>query len=628
MTDALTHRGPDDDGYVHGEGLSLGVRRLSVIDPAGGGQPISNEDRSLWVVFNGEIYNFRALRAELRGKGHRFSTETDTEVLVHLYEEEGEQCVERLHGMFAFALWDQPRRRLFLARDRLGQKPLFYRQAGRRFYFASEPKGLLAHPEVSARLHLPALHNYLALRFVPSPRTLFRGIASLPPAHTLVAEKGRVRTQRYWSLSYAPKWTDDEETLTERLEALLHDTVRSHLESDVPLGTFLSGGIDSGLMSALVAKMGDGRPPAFSIGSQADSFNELPRARRAAQHMGLALHEETATPALVSLLPAMVHHLDMPGDPIAACQYLVARLAARHVTVAVGGDGGDELFAGYDRFAGFHYADYYAALPEGVRRRLIGPLLSRLPDTTAYKSAVSSLRWLHELSFHDAAERYAAATTYFRFDRARMRRLYGPALRSLFADADPRAPLLEAFGAADSDAVLDQMLHADVTTRLPEHLLLLVDRMTMAHSMEGRLPLVDHRVAEFAARLPAAMKLRGRTLKYLLRTVARRHLPTGITQAPKQGFMVPIGRWLREELREGARQFLLESRLVEAGLFRADGVRALLDEHQSGRVDHHHRLWMLINVEVWFRLYIEGASVVSLTASMQALRAGADAAVT
>ncbi len=619
MSGALRHRGPDDEGHRTDGPLGLGFRRLAVIDLAHGNQPIPNEDGTVWVVFNGEIYNFRELRRKLEAGGHRFSTDTDTEVLVHLYEELGEDCVRRLRGMFAFAIWDgrRGRARLFLARDRIGQKPLFYHHAGGRFLFASEAKGLLAHPAVEAGLDATALHEYLALRFVPSPRSMFEGIRALPPAHTATLEDGRLRIRRYWDHGYVPKWRADEAELTDRLEELLRDAVRSHMVSDVRLGTFLSGGIDSGLMSALAVEEEAAGLPAFSIGSRSESFDELPLARRVAEHLGMDHHVERVEPDIVSLLPEMVHHLDMPGDPIAACQYHVARMASRHVKVAVGGDGGDELFAGYDRFAGFGYVDYYAALPEGLRRRVLGPLLDRLPDSSAYKSTVSKLRWLHELSFSEDAERYARTTTYFRFDRRRMDELYGPTLRSLLEEVDPRRAVLEAFAAADSDELLDRMLQADVATRLPEHLLVLVDRMTMAHSLEGRLPMLDHPVVEFAARLPVDAKLRGRTLKYLLRKVAERHLPEEVTEAPKQGFMFPIARWLREDLRECVRPLLLESRLVEEGFFRREALEALLDEHQSGRVDHHHRLWMLLNLEVWYREYLGGDTVEELAAEMR-----------
>lgn len=617
LTETLRHRGPDDEGYYIEGPLGLGHRRLSIIDLDGGRQPISNEDGTVWIVYNGEIYNYRELRRELEEQGHRFRTDTDTETIVHLYEEYGRECVQRLRGMFAFAIWDARRRRLFMARDRLGQKPLFYSHRGDRFVFASEVKGILADPLIPRKLDASALHGYLALRFVPSPLTMFEGINSLPPAHTLSFEEGRIRTRRYWSPQYRPKWQADEAELTDRLEELLRDAVRSHLVSDVQVGTFLSGGIDSGLMTAFVAEELGADFPTFSIGSDADSFNELPVARVVARHFGTEHHEQVVRPNLVSFLPEMVHHLDMPGDPIAACQYYVAKLAGRHVKVAVGGDGGDELFAGYDRFAGFKWIGYYATLPESVRRRLIDPILSRLPDSFAYKSTVSKLRWLQELSFHDDASRYAEATAYFRFNQDRMADLYGPVMARELQKTDPRRPIIEKFEAVDGEEMLDRMLHADVSTRLPEHLLILLDRMTMAQSLEGRSPLLDHHVAEFAARLPTEMKLRRGRLKFIQRRLAERHLPEEMTSLPKQGFMFPIARWLKEDLRFASRDFLLNSRLVEEGLFQQESVSTLLREHRAGRVDHHHRIWMLLNLEFWFRHYLDHESVEDLSTRME-----------
>lgn len=616
MLAAIRHRGPDDEGSFVAGPAALGNRRLSIIDLAHGRQPLRNEDGTLWIVFNGEIYNYRELRSGLEEKGHRFLTDTDTETILHLYEELGDECVRRLRGMFAFAIWDARKGRLFAARDRLGQKPFFYLQSGGTFLFASEIKALLTASGVSARLDANALHGFLCLRFVPAPLTMFEGIRSLPPAHTLTLEDGQVRTERYWNLTYLPKWRDSEEDLVDRLEELLAETVRLHLVSDVPVGAFLSGGIDSSLMTDFVAReLGSGFPT-FSIGSDAEDFNELPAARVLARRLGTEHHEQVVRPDLVQLLPEMVHHLDMPGDPIAACQYHVARLAAQHVKVSIGGDGGDELFGGYDRFAGFRYVDMYAALPEVFRRRIIGPLLDLAGDSFTYKSTVSKLRWLQSLSFHENGERYAEATAYFRFDREGMSALYGPRMRGALEGSDPRRPLVEAFDAADADEVVDRMLHADATTRLPEHLLILLDRMTMAHSLEGRSPLLDHEVAEFAARLPVRTKVRGRRLKYLLRRVAERRLPEEISRRPKQGFMFPIAYWLQGELSHLTRTVLRGSRFAEEGYFDPASVETLLDEHEAGKVDHHHRLWMLLNLDMWFRHYLDGEGVEALIESL------------
>ena len=620
MAEAIRHRGPDGEGYLIKGPVGLGHRRLAIIDLESGQQPLGNEDDSVSIVFNGEIYNYRTLRAELAQKGHTLRTQSDTETIVHLYEEYGPRCVQHLRGMFAFALWDAPRQRLLLARDRLGQKPLFYTRQQDRFLFASEVKGLFASGAVTPELDEQALHSYLALRFVPSPKTMFEGVFALPPGHILVLEGGKCHIERYWEPSYGPKWEEGEDALTDRLDELVQDAVQSHLVSDVRLGTFLSGGIDSSLMTALAATRVDGRLPTFSIGSTSVDFNELPLARTVAHQYNTEHHEEIAQPDLVTLLPEMVYHLDMPGDPIAACQYHVARLAASHVKVAIGGDGGDELFGGYDRFVGFGLIDYYAALPRSLRSRVIGPLLDRLVDSATYKSSVAKVRWMHALSFSRGGERYADATAYFRFDRSGLANLYGPELNARLSGVDPRLPIIHAFDAVEEGEALDRMLHADVTTRLPEHLLILFDRMTMAQSMEGRSPLLDHEVAEFAARLPVNLKIKGRRLKYLLRRVAERHVPEAITNAPKRGFMFPIAYWLKSELRDVTRHLLLEdSKFVERGFFRRDALERLLAEHQSGLADHHHRIWMLVNLEVWHRLFIEGQGIDAVSEDLRAM---------
>jgi len=622
MASALVHRGPDDEGYLVDGPLGFAFRRLAILDLEGGNQPLSNEDGSVSVVFNGEIYNFRELREELRVRGHEFRTRTDTETIVHLYEELGERCVVRLRGMFAFALWDSRRGRLLLARDRIGQKPLFFARAGSRFLFASEPKAILAEGSVSARLDPEALHAYMALRFVPSPGTMFAGIRSLPPAHTLVIADGQETIRRYWDLRYLPKWDAREDELADRLDGLLRASVSRHLVADVPIGTFLSGGVDSSQLTALACKETGSGLPAFTIGSHDPEFDEIPHAIEVARLYGTEHHQEIVSPDLMHLVPAMVRHLDMPGDPIAACQYHAARLAHRHVRVAIGGDGGDELFGGYDRYAGFGPVRQYARLPASIRRSLLGPAIGRIPETFGYKSLASRLRWIQELSFHEGGDRYAEATLYFRFGLSFLERLYGPGLRERLEGVDPRSAVIRAFESVDARDDVDRMLHADLTTRLPEHLLILVDRMTMAHSLEGRLPFLDEDVVEFAARLPVKAKVRGRELKVLQRQVAARHLPQSVVRRPKQGFMFPIARWLREDLRAPTEALLRRSSLVRDGLFQAEPIELLLAEHQAGAADHHHRLWMLVNLELWYREYVENRRIETME---QALEGGGPA---
>jgi asparagine synthase (glutamine-hydrolysing) len=635
MNAKLGHRGPDDEGMVALGEAGLAMRRLSIIDLVHGHQPIANEERTAWIVFNGEIYNHRELRRGLEARGHVFSTDSDTEVILHLYEERGERCVEELRGMFAFAIWDGRRRRLLLGRDRFGQKPLFYRFDGRRLLFASEVKALLAALPEPPPLDARALDEYLTLRFVPSPRTMFEGVAKLPPAHVLlldashvevgerhgpIAAVPRLEVRRYWKLDYLPKRRAREADLVEELRACLRETVDCHLISDVPLGAFLSGGMDSslvvGLMSELARERGGPPVATFSIGVEDAGFNELPYARQVAAHWGTDHHEEMACPDMVRLLPRMVYHLDEPSDPIAACMYHSAALAARHVKVVLSGDGGDEVFAGYDRYFGFRWVRLYAALPEPLRRGLLGPALAALRDRASYKNLTQRARWVHDLSFHEGGRRYAQATAFFRFGQSGKGGLYAPGMADLVAGLDPMESVVRGFEEAAAEDDLDRMLEADIATRLPEHSLMLTDRMTMAQSLEGRSPLLDHRLAELAARLPVDLKMRGRTLKYALRQAARPYLPPAILERPKQGFMFPLAYWIKGPLLPVLRHLLHESVLVERGIFSRPAIARLLEEHLAARADHHVRLWMVLNVEVWYRMFMLGESLADLQESL------------
>ncbi|HEX5759848.1 MAG TPA: asparagine synthase (glutamine-hydrolyzing) [Thermoanaerobaculia bacterium] len=634
MSASLAHRGPDDQGSVMLGEVALASRRLSIIDVAGGRQPIANETGDVWVVCNGEIYNHRELQRDLERRGHVFKTRSDTEVVLHLYEERGERLVEQLRGMFAFAVWDGRRRRLLLARDRFGQKPLFYRFDGERFLFASEIKGILAALPHAPDLDLQALDEYLTLRFVPSPRTMFAGVRKLPPAHLLVLEAPpacaagtvpatgprpapRIEVRRYWKLSYLPKRKVREADLVAEARHRVREAVDSHLIADVPVGAFLSGGMDSSLVVAMMAELarerGERPLSTFSIGVEDAGFDELPWARQVAEHCGTDHHEEIACPDMVRLLPAMVWHLDEPSDPIAACMHHAAALAARHVKVVLAGDGGDEVFAGYDRYFGFRWVSLYAALPEALRRHLLGPALGALPDSAGYKNWTQQARWVHELSFHQGGRRYAQATAFFRFGQQGKGGLYTPAVAARLERRDPMESVVRGFEEALAEDDLDRMLYADIATRLPEHSLMLTDRMSMAHGLEARSPFLDHRLAEFVATLPVDMKMRGRDLKVLLRRVAEPYLPPAILRRPKQGFMFPLAYWIKGPLLPVLERLVREGAALEAGIFRRSAVERLLAEHLAGRADHHVRLWLLLNVEVWFRLYQRGESLADLT---------------
>jgi asparagine synthase (glutamine-hydrolysing) len=626
MNDALVHRGPDDQGAVLLGEAGLAMRRLSIIDLARGHQPIANEDNTVWIVCNGEIYNHRELRRDLLRHGHDFKTNSDTEAILHLYEERGERVVDDLRGMFAFAIWDTRRRKLLLARDRFGQKPLFYRFDGRRFVFASEIKAVLASGGPAPGLDLRSLDEYLTLRFIPSPRTLFTNVRKLSPGHLLVLDASHVEpregtlvsaptleVRRYWRLRYQPKRGGREAEIVEEARERVRDAVQSHLVSDVPVGAYLSGGMDSSLVVALMSELYDQPVKTFAIGVDDQGFNELPYAKTVAEHCGTDHHEEEVAPDMVQLLPSMVYHLDEPSDPIAACMYHAAALASRHVKVVLTGDGGDEIFAGYDRYFGFRWVSLYAALPEPLRRYLLGPAINAIPDSSGYKNVPQKARWVHDLSFHEGGRRYAQATAFFRFGQQGKGGLYTGNVSAQLAGTDPMESVVRGFEEAEARDDLDRMLQADVATRLPEHSLMLSDRMTMARSLEARSPFLDHRLAEFVATLPAEMKMRGKTLKYLLRRVAEPYLPESILKRPKQGFMFPLGSWMKGPLLPVLQHLLGQSVLVEEEIFRREPILRLVAEHVAHRADHHVRLWMILNVEVWYRMYVRGEPLENLT---------------
>jgi asparagine synthase (glutamine-hydrolysing) len=615
MADALTHRGPDDGGIFADGVAGLGHRRLSIIDLTTGKQPISNEDRTVWIVFNGEIYNYRTLRTELMAKGHRFSTETDTETIVHAYEEYGPDCLKHFRGMFAFAIWDAKKKRLFAARDRLGQKPFFYVDRGRNFLFASEIKALLANDRSLAAPNLEALDQYLTLRVIAPPHSMFREVRKLPPAHylTFSAESG-LEVRRYWDLPYEPKWTGSDEELVDALESRIIDCLRAHMVSDVPVGAFLSGGIDSTLVVAILMKHVAAEPlQTFSVGLPIGAYDESPYARMVAERYSTRHFEKVMVPSLVKTLPRLVWHLDEPSDPLSVCTYTIAEMAREHVKVVLGGDGGDELFGGYDRYYGNLYAGYYARLPRALRRRIGGAILPWLSDGNWYKSLGHQLKWLQAMSFFEGGDRYARSLGYFYFDDDLKSHLYGPELRKPAADFDPARPIREAYEHAPASDPIDRMLYADSCIRLPDHSVMILDRMTMAHGLEARSPFMDHELAEFSARLPVRMKVRGRSLRYIQMRLAERYLPKPLLDRPKQGFSSALPYMLKDEYRLLFRQFLNDSHLAHDGILLQPTIHRLLDEHLEGKADHGNRLWLLLNSEVWYRMLIEGIGIEHLS---------------
>jgi asparagine synthase (glutamine-hydrolysing) len=614
MTDIMLHRGPDDSGFFHDDDISLGQRRLSIIDLHSGRQPISNEDDSLQLVCNGEIYNSPELRETLLAKGHRFKTETDVEVILHLYEEHGDNCVKHLRGMFAFAIWDTRKRRLFLARDHLGQKPLFFCQKNGGFAFASEVKSILTSDLVKPEIDLEGLWHYLSLRFMPDNHSMFRGIQKLPAAHRLVFENNQVSIDRYWDVDFKDKLNGSEAELTDQLDELLLETVKGHLLSDVRVGAFLSGGIDSGTVASMMAVLGEKNLPHFSIGTKEKEFNELPFARMVSEKYAMEAHEKIIEPDLIHTIPSMIYHMDEPADPFGFGVYLVSQMAAEHVKVVLGGDGGDENFAGYDRYMGQRMVDYYCLLPRWFRQGIVKKISDRIPESFGYKSLAQKAAWVNEMSLFSGGDRYAQSLGVLRFTHESKRKLFTEPAINRLGDPSSSEKILRFFNAENADHVVDKMLYTDLMTRIPDHLLTIGDRMTMAHSLESRAPLIDYKVVEFAATLPTNLKLKGNNLKYLLRQVATRYLPEDVTKLKKQGFRFPLGIWFRTELKDFLLNLFNQSRFVELGLFEKSYIDQLLAEHMSGKVDHNYRIWVLLNLEYWYRMYFEGETVESMVA--------------
>jgi len=608
MTRLLAHRGPDDEGIYARGNAGLGHRRLSIIDLSTGCQPMCNEDETIWIVFNGEIYNFQQLRPELVRRGHQFKTASDTETILHLYEEHGVDCVKYLRGMFAFAIWDGSNRRLFAARDRLGQKPFYYVQRKDELVFASEIKALLSVDPGLRQLDLAALDEYLALRLISPPRSMFKQVRKLPPAHYLTFDpESGLRIERYWDLRYEPKWTGTDEDLTDELEARLVDCIRLHLVSDVPVGAFMSGGLDSTLVVALLMKhqLADDFQT-FSVGLPYRQFDEAPAARLVAQQYKTRHHEEQIQPSLVAALPRLVQQLDEPSDPLSVCMDLIAQMARRHVKVVLGGDGGDELFGGYDRYYGNRYADHLARIPHAARRFLIGPALKLVPDGRWYKSLGHQLKWLHRLTFHQGGHRYVESLAYSYLNQSFKDALYGPEMARIQAEFDPGVLMREAFDRVPARDLVDRMLYADSQSRLADHPVMIQDRMTMAHGLEARSPFMDHELAEFAARLPARLKVRGRSLRRIQVQLAKRHLPPELLARRKQGFSSALPYLLKDDLNTLHNVFLRDMELAQDGILNQRAVDRILDDHRQGKADHGNRLWLLVNSEVWYRMFIQG----------------------
>ncbi|MGQ0637368.1 MAG: asparagine synthase (glutamine-hydrolyzing) [Planctomycetaceae bacterium] len=649
MTSALAHRGPDDAGYYHslcapagtgrdpqwgaasaaastGPGGALGHRRLSIIDLAGGHQPLCNEDGSVWIAFNGEIYNYRELQARLEQRGHRFRTSSDTEAIVHAYEEFGVECVEHLRGMFAFAIWDQRRRRMFLARDRLGKKPLFYRCDSGRLLFGSELKALLQVPGIPRELDPQALDDYLTYQYVPHPQCILRGFSKLAPAHWALFEGGRLNVQRYWKPPYggshncAPSSATAETVAREgnaqmcrpateadarkALRETLTEAVRLRMRSDVPLGAFLSGGIDSTIVAGLMQSLSDRPVQTFSIGFRERAFDERSYARAAADHLHTEHHEQVVEPEALKILPKLIWHYDEPfADSSAIPMMYLSEMTRRNVTVALSGDGGDELFAGYDRYQAVGVGQRFDRLPSPVRRLLTARLWQRLPASTRQKSRRRKFKRLLAALAYPPERRYLKWISIF--DDERLPGMYTADFRQKLNGHDPAGFLLSAYHQCGTCDFVTRTTCADVLTYLPCDILTKVDIATMAYALEGRCPFLDHHVVELAARLPIEWKIQGRRGKKILIETFADLLPQAIQGRSKMGFGVPLDHWFRHELRDLLHDVLLSSRCRERGIFDPQAVARLVEEHIGNRWDHAYRLWSLLVLELWQQRFLD-----------------------
>jgi asparagine synthase (glutamine-hydrolysing) len=611
MAGSIRHRGPDDEGFRVFSQAILGMRRLSIIDLAGGHQPLANEDETIWVVGNGEIYNFRALRTDLERRGYRFRTGSDIEVIVHLYQEYGDRCVEHLGGMFGFALWDDRRRRLLMARDRFGQKPLYFHCSNGSIVFASEVKALLQDSSITARIDASALDEYLRFGYAVAPRTLFQGIERLPPASRLTWEKGSVGVETYWSLPNSVRHDlggDDWVTLV-RTE--LRRAVQDHMVSDVPIGAFLSGGIDSSAVVALMAEVSTSPVNTYSIGyaggGAGQYYNELAYAKMVAGRFGTNHHEIPVNPDVATLLPKLMWHVEEPiSDSAIITTWLVSELAARSVKVILSGVGGDELFAGYKRYLGTHYGRRYRRIPAWVRNQIVRPIAAALPSgrqSRAMDLARYARKFIHasELPWREQYRAYLE--------------IESPGLL-----LEPPRGAVGFARIAAAEAAEDELLRLmriDAQTQLPEDLLLLTDKVTMAASIECRVPFLDHQLAEVAAQIPAAEKLAGGELKHLLKRALRGIVPDEVLDRGKRGFGAPLGHWFKRELLP-LRNAVLDRQSIEArGLLSWPAVREAVGRHDSGREDYTDLLIVLVNLEIWCRLFLDGRDATDVAAELR-----------
>ena len=603
MCDAIVHRGPDQEGMHVSANIGIGMRRLSIIDLSTGNQPIFNEDGSLAIVFNGEIYNHQELRKELTAKGHRFKTNSDTEAIIHAYEEYGAACPEKLNGMFGFAIWDLKCQSVFLARDRIGIKPLYYYMDASRLVFGSELKSILKISDIPRQVNAKALDTFLTFEYIPSPYSIFDNIHKLPPGHSLTVARDRHSLKSYWTFEY--KTLDyNERQLKSRFVELLEDSVNIRLMSDVPLGAFLSGGLDSSSIVALMSRHTSGPVKSFSIGFDNSTYNELPFARAVAKQYQTEHYEEIIKPDALSLTERIIRQLDEPfGDFSVFPTLMVSEMARKYVTVVLSGDGGDELLGGYDTYIAQNMARRYARLPALLRRYPIEALVNLLPPTEKKKGLVNrAKRFIEGMQLPDHLQH---VRWMIFLQSAEKQMLYDPEFQRSLNDYDSFGFIKEAFRNSGSTTPLDQQEYVDIKTYLVDDILVKVDRMSMAASLETRVPFLDHRFVEFAATIPAHYRLRGKRTKSILKDTMRPLLPDMILKRGKEGFSIPIKTWMKNELRPLMTDVLSERNVKEKGFFSPTVVQKLVREHLTNRENHSHRLWGLMMFHMWYDLYMK-----------------------
>ncbi|MBK7706939.1 MAG: asparagine synthase (glutamine-hydrolyzing) [Acidobacteria bacterium] len=605
MNTAIVHRGPDDDGFYVNENVALAMRRLAIIDLAGGHQPMFNTDRSKVIVFNGEIYNFQELRADLEKLGDKFYTNSDTETIVHLYDRYGADCISYLRGMFAFAIWDETDRSLFIARDRVGKKPLLYaHRPNGDLVFGSEFRALLEHPDVPRDVDYEAIDSYLTYLCVPAPQTAFAAIRKLEPGHWLRWKDGKVETKRYWLPDFSGKIKIDETEAIEETTRILKEATRLRMISEVPLGAFLSGGVDSSAVVALMAQLSDRPVKTFSIGFEEQDFSELKYAKRVAEHVGAEYNEFIVRPNALEILPTLVRHYGEPyADSSAIPTYYVSKETRQFVTVALNGDGGDESFAGYERYAAMRIAEIYHRIPRALRRALIEAPIGLVPTSELKKSRVRDAQRFLKAASLDRNERYLRWMSTFTAEAKSS--IYSSEFAGRLNGADVGRFLDQWFGRANGTGILDSTLLTDQMTYLPNDLLVKVDIASMANSLEARSPFLDHKVIEFAASLPENLKMKRFETKSLLKKVAARLVPREVIYRRKMGFGVPVGKWFRGEMKGFVRDVLLSDSSLKRGLFKPLEVTRYVDEHTSAARDHTYQIWTLLMLELWFREFID-----------------------